>query len=117
MRNKRYLFLGACALIGSLLLIGCNAQDVHNLSQDLGQTAQHTGEALNNAKLAASVNSVLIQRKGVDMSGLHVEAKDGVVTLGGHVRSTHERKLIVETVESVRGVNKVINNLHVQSGS
>ncbi len=116
MRNRSRLFLSSgCALAAILLLTGCNPQDARNLSQDLGRTAQHTGQALGNARLAASVNSVLLQRKGVDMSGLHVEAQDGVVTLGGHVRSAQERRIVVETVKGVRGVEKVVNNLRIQS--
>jgi osmotically-inducible protein OsmY len=109
----RTLFI-LSALCGSALLIGCNPQDAQNLTQDTRQLAEHTGQALGSASLAAKVNTVLSIRKGVDMSGLHVEAKGGVVTLGGHVRNAEERRRIVDTVEGIRGVDKVVDNLHIQ---
>ncbi|HLV78716.1 MAG TPA: BON domain-containing protein [Chthonomonadaceae bacterium] len=105
---------GMMLLAAALGLAGCNPQDTQNLSVDTRHIAQDTGQALGNAKLAASVNTVLALRKGVDMSGLHVDVKDGVVTLGGHVRNAAERRRVVDTVENTRGVDKVINNLRIQ---
>lgn len=102
------------SIVAVALLAGCNPEDARNLKQDVGNVAQHTGQSLGNAKLAASVNTVLALRKGVNMSGLHVEAKDGVVTLGGHVRNAEERRRVVETVQGIRGVDKVINKLRIQ---
>jgi osmotically-inducible protein OsmY len=114
MRVRQAVWGSVCALALLAGLAGCNPEDARNLKQDVGSVTQHTGESLGNAKLAASVNTVLALRKGVDMSGLHVEAKDGVVTLGGHVRNAEERRRVVETVQGIRGVDKVINKLRVQ---
>lgn len=111
-RKPIYFYVGAAALLGGLS--GCNPRDASNLSQDTKQIAQHTGEAVGSATLAAKVNTVLSLRKGVDMSGLHVDAQDGVVTLGGTVRNAEERTRIVDTVQNTRGVDKVINNLKVK---
>lgn len=106
---------GACAaLVGLGLLAGCNPRDAENLTQDTRQAVEHTGQALGSAKVAASVNAVLALCKGVDMSGLHVEAQDGVVTISGHVRSEEEKKIISETVPHIRGVDKFINKLRIQ---
>jgi osmotically-inducible protein OsmY len=103
--------LAASLLIG---LSGCNPQDASNLSKDTAHLAKDTGEALGSATLAGKVNTVLSLRKGVDMSGIHIDAaSDGVVTLGGHVRNTEERQRVVETVNGIRGVDKVIDNLKV----
>src|SRR5438132_266910 len=100
-----------------LLLIpfvgGCNTRDAGNLAQDARSLSQHTGQAIGSASLAAKVNTVLSLRKGVDMSGLHVEAQDGVVTVSGHVRNVEERKRVVETINNTRGVEKVINKLRI----
>src|SRR5689334_21781143 len=92
-------------LVTIFFLAGCNPQDAQNLTQDTRQLAQHTGQALGSASLAAKVNSALAMRKGVDMSGLHVDVQGGTVTLGGHVRNREERTRIVDTVEGVRGVD------------
>lgn len=107
------------ALIAAVLLpigiAGCNAQDAGSLSQDVGKIAHDTGTAAGNAQLAARVNSVLIQRKGVDMSGLHIDVKDGVVTVGGHVRDENEKRIVLNTLNDTRGVNKVIDNLRIEN--
>lgn len=95
-------------------IAGCNSRDAGNLAQDARSLAQHSGQALGSASLAAKVNTVLSLRKGVDMSGLHVEAQDGVVTLSGHVRNAEERRRVVQTVDGIRGVNKIVNKLRVQ---
>jgi len=96
------------AFLAAVLLAGCNSEDARHLSQDTRQLAQHAGESLGNAGLAGKVNTVLSLRKGVDMSGLHVEAKDGAVTLSGHVRDAAERQRVVETVNGIRGVERVV---------
>jgi hyperosmotically inducible periplasmic protein len=108
--------LRGCVLLGilSTLLWGCNPQDADNLKRDTGQLARTTGESLKNASVAAKVNGVLSVWKGVDMSGLHVEAKDGVVTLGGHVRTKQEKAIVENVVRQIRGVDKVISQLRVQ---
>ena len=93
---------------------GCNQRDAGNLAQDARSISRHTGQALGSASLAAKVNTVLSLRKGVDMSGLHVDAQDGVVTLSGHVRNIQERRRIVQTVNGIRGVDKVVDRMRIQ---
>ncbi len=104
--------LGAtlAGLTAVALLTGCNSQDAKNITNDTRTLAGHASESLGNAQLATRVNSVLVQRKGIDMSGLHVETKDGVVTVSGHVRNQQEKKLVVETVDGTRGVDKVVTD-------
>ena len=113
MRYKAILRTSA-GLILLATLAGCNSEDARNLGQDTRQLAQHTGKAVGNASLVGKVSTVLSLRKGVDMSGLHIEAEGGVVTLSGHVRNTEEEKRIRDTVDGVRGVDKVIDNMRVQ---
>jgi osmotically-inducible protein OsmY len=108
----KWMILPAVAL--AVATAGCNTRDAGNLAQDARALAQHSGQALGSASLAAKVNTVLSLRKGVDMSGLHVEAQDGVVTLSGHVRNAEERRRIVQTVDGIRGVDKIVNRLQVQ---
>ena len=108
------ILLGVVLPAAVLGLAGCNPQDTQNLSVDTRHIAQDTGQALGNAKLAASVNTVLALRKGVDMSGLHIDVKDGVVTAGGHVRNAAEHRRVLDTIENTRGVNRVVDHLRVQ---
>jgi osmotically-inducible protein OsmY len=98
-----------------MLLAGCNPGDARDIAQDTGKLAKTTAKAAGNASVAASVNTVLSLRKGVDMSGLHIEAEGGTVTVGGHVRNAEEKKRVLETVDGIRGVEKVIDKLNVKS--
>ena len=105
--------MGALLLIG--LLTGCNPQDAKNLGQDTATLAKDTTQALGSATLASKVNTVLSLRKGVDMSGLHIDAKDGTVTLSGHVRNSEEKKRVIDTVDGIRGVDTLLSkDLRVQ---
>ena len=79
-------------------LVGCNANDAKELSQDAGKLAKTATKAVGNGQLAARVNVALANRKGVDMSGLHIEAENGIVTVGGHVRNAEEKKRVWEVV-------------------
>jgi hyperosmotically inducible protein len=108
--NVRPIFLApAC-----LLLIACNAQDAADLKHDVGQVAKTATRAAGNAQLVARANATLAQTKGVDVSGLHIEATGGTVTVGGHVRTAEEKRKVVATVGDIRGVDKVVDQLRVE---
>lgn len=97
------------------LLAGCNSQDAKNLGHDTAAIAKDTTHALGSATLAGKVNSVLALRKGVDMSGLHIEAENGTVTISGHVRNKEEKQRVIDTVDGIRGVDKIVSkDLRVQ---
>lgn len=97
-------------------LVGCNANDAKELSQDAGKLAKTATKAVGNGQLAARVNVALANRKGVDMSGLHIEAENGIVTVGGHVRNAEEKKRVLDTVEDQRDVKKVVDKLRIEKG-
>ena len=63
----------------------------------------------------AYVEEIPSSKKGVDMSGMHIEASGGKVMLSGHVRNKEERQRVVETVDGIRGVDTVeAKDLRVQ---
>lgn len=98
----------------ALLLIACNSQDAADLKRDVGQVAKTATRAAGNAQLVARANATLAQRKGVDVSGLHLEATGGTLTVGGHVRSKEEKATVLQTVKEIRGVDKVVDQLRVE---
>lgn len=115
MRRAIPILHAACGLACLPLLAGCNAQDARNIAQDTGRIAKDAGAAAGNAQLAARVNTTLAQRKGVHFDGLHVEASGGVVTISGHVNDANEKRIVRETVEGIRGVDKLdISQLKTQ---
>jgi osmotically-inducible protein OsmY len=97
----------------ALLLAGCNREDAGSLARDVGQITHDATKAADNVQLSARVYSVLGQRKGIDLKGLHIDTAHGVVTVGGHVRDAHEKHLVLQTVRDTRGVDKVVDNLHI----
>jgi|SRR6185312_7162561 len=106
------------ALLASMVFAlgapGCNSTDTNNLKHDVGNLAQNGKQALSNAGLVARVNATLIEIKGVNVQGLHVEAEQGVVTLGGHVGSAQEEQTVVQTTKNIKGVTSVVDHLRVQ---
>lgn len=99
----------------ALLLVGCNSKDAAELSHDAGQLAKTAVRSAGNAQLVARIEGALAQRKGVDVSGLHIENTGGTVTVGGHVRSAKEKSLVISTVEGIRGVEKVVDKLRIEA--
>ncbi len=105
------MILGAVAM--TVGLAGCNSEDASNLTQDVGKIAKDAGSAAGNAQLVARINAELTQRKGVDMSGLHITATNGVVTVGGHVRDQGEKHKVLQTINDIRGVSNVVDQLRI----
>jgi osmotically-inducible protein OsmY len=102
------LGLGLIVVVASVIA-GCNSQDADNLKKDATGFAKDAGQALGGLTLAGKVNTALALRKDVDTSGLHVEAKDGVVTVSGHVKTSDEKGRIFDVINNTVGVDKVIN--------
>lgn len=100
-------------LFVGLLCQGCNPADTKELSSDAGKLAKTATRAAGNAQLVARVSAVLASKKGVSMEGLHIEATQGIVTVGGHVRNPQERIRVMETVREVQGVDGAIDKLRI----
>ena len=101
--------------LAALLCIGCNPEDASELKRDAGALAKTTGKVLSNGQLATRVNAALANTKDIDMKGLHIESKDGVITVGGHVDSAAEKRRVLDTVKNVKGVEKVVDQLRIES--
>jgi len=101
-------------LAAALIAVGCNSQDATDLKRDVGQVAKTATRAAGNAQLVVRANATLAQRKGVDLSGLHLEATGSTLTVGGHVKSKEEKATVLATVKEIRGVDKVVDELRIQ---
>jgi len=107
--------LGLTLVVAVAVLAGCNSQDANNLSKDASNLAQDAGKSISGLNLAGKVNTALLLRKDVDISGLHIEAKDGVVTVTGHVKTSDEKGRVFDVINNTVGVDKVIDtDLRVQ---
>lgn len=111
MKRTLYVLAAAVALAA---LVACNPTDAKDLTQDAGKLAESAGRAAANAGVAAKVNTHLGLRKDIDMTGLHIEAEGGTVTVGGHVHSTADKTKVLQIAKLTRGVEKVIDDLRVE---
>lgn len=101
-------------LVVVLVLGGCNATDAADLKGDAGKLAESAARSAVNASVVAKVNTALSLRKGVHMEGLHIEGEAGTITVGGHVRTAAEKKLVLEIARETRGVEKLVDKLRVE---
>lgn len=60
------------------------------------------------------VNDRLTQHGGIDARNIHVDVKNGEVTLTGTVASRKQKRMAEDVVDSVPGVEDIHNNLKVQ---
>lgn len=104
----------AIAVLVTLVLAGCNPTDTKDLAQDGGKVAETALRAASNAGVAAKVNTMLGLHKDVNLSGLHIEADGGTVTVSGHMGSAKEKKLVLDLANKTRGVDKVVDKLRVE---
>jgi hypothetical protein len=65
------------------------------------------------AKISTDIQGNFSQDSGLSTKHLTVEAKDGIVTLGGFVDNTAQRDAASRQAASVAGVRTVVNNLQV----
>ncbi len=63
--------------------------------------------------MARRVEFALFSTRAIDLDLVQVQVDDGVVTLGGVVRSRAEKLLAERTAREVEGVRQVVNNLQV----
>lgn len=98
----------------ALSLCACNPQDASDLGDSVEDLAKTSAKAAGNASVAGKVNLALSLRKGVHMEFLHIEAKGGTVTVGGHVTTKAEHDLILKIAQETRGVEKVIDDLRIE---
>ena len=110
----RFKIWALCMASLGLWLAGCNSEDMKNLKSDTQQLGKDIGPTVGNAALAAKVNTHLTMHKGIDISGLHVEASGKTVTISGHVRDEGMRKKVVNAIQETTGVEQVVNKLNLQ---
>ncbi|MCB0826636.1 MAG: BON domain-containing protein [Armatimonadetes bacterium] len=101
-------------LVLAVCVVGCNSKDANDITRDAGKLAETTVRSVANATVAVKVNTALSLRKGVHMENLHIESEGSTVTIGGHVETSSEKKLIMEIAKETRGVEKVVDDLRVE---
>ncbi len=103
-------------LAGRLAANTDGVREVHNLLSvssadsaaiDLGSTTKDAGAAISDAWITSKVISSFLYSRNLDGLKISVDTQDGMVSLGGTVRSSTEKDLAVETARNIRGVRGV----------
>lgn len=68
-------------------------------------------------RIREEVNDALEDEHGVDASDIEVQVQGGEVTLTGTVRDRQQKRWAEETVEHLRGVRDIHNQIRVQQGN
>ncbi|ANQ84952.1 BON domain-containing protein [Azoarcus olearius] len=108
--NSRRSFLGAVLAATTLATVGGTALAEGTKARDGDRSA---GEYVDDKTLETKVKSTLIATEEVKARNIEVQARNGVVTLGGTVHSSAEAELAVTKAKSVSGVKTVNSNLRV----
>jgi hyperosmotically inducible protein len=90
--------------------IGDTASDV---GKKIGDTASNVVESIDDASITALVKATLLYHRSTSALNTTVEARDGVVKLGGTARNASEKELATKYVKDVYGVKSVVNNMAV----
>ena len=69
--------------------------------------ANQAGDAISDAWITSKVKSSFLFSSNLDGLDISVDTKGGEVTLSGHVNTSAEKDLAVETAENIRGVDSV----------
>lgn len=72
------------------------------------------GDKIDDASVTALVKMTLLYHRSTSGLNTTVEAKDGVVTLGGTARNAAEKDLAGKFAGDVRGVERVVNNMIIE---
>jgi hyperosmotically inducible protein len=75
------------------------------------------GQATKDSAITAKVKTKLAAQKGLSSFDIHVETKDGVVTLSGAVDNKAQVELAEKVVAGTKGVTSVSNTLEAKASS
>jgi osmotically-inducible protein OsmY len=76
---------------------------------------RQAGRNLDDAALSAAVETAIAGQAGLNVFHIGATARDGVVTLTGTVSSRAIAATALATARHVRGVKRIVDELHVRS--
>lgn len=88
-------------------------KSVNNELRLRGEGTRSVGEYLDDAMITAGIKTKFLSQKGLSSLKLHVETKDGIVTLSGETDSQEHSVLAGRVARSADGVKKVENHISI----
>ncbi len=108
MKNK-----GVCFAI---LILALGVGFVPALSGCAATKGETTGQYVDDASITTSVKTKMAADNTATLTRVSVETVRGTVYLTGIVDSIQTKQRAAELAGQVKGVNRVVNNLQIQSG-
>ena len=99
------------------LLQGCAAVVVGGAGAGgyyVGKDKRKFRTIMNDAGITTTINSKLVNTKGVSTFDINVDTYNGIVRLYGHVPSGKIKHKVIKICKSVEGVRKVISKLVIK---
>jgi hyperosmotically inducible protein len=87
---------------------------VEDTDLTVGSVGPSVAQSVDDAGLAAKVEGAMVAQAGVNVSGVGVKTKAGVVTLTGHVPTAAIKSTMVEAAKKASGVRNVIDQIVVK---
>ena len=96
--------------------VAVNPHAAATSGRDQGQTttekaASKTGEVFEDSAITADVKTKFLAEPGVSGLDIHVDTKNGVVTLSGNVNSKAEETKAISIARGSKGVKRVVNHM------
>jgi osmotically-inducible protein OsmY len=101
-------------LLPALALCGCVAAVVGSGGGYSDGQGGQTAAARADAQLSGAVHARLAAEKGLPAGAISVAARDGMVTLHGHVATAVQRATAERVARTVPGVKVVVSELEVK---
>lgn len=99
-----------------LLTLGLSTAVVQGQSTPSGQSTAQVRTDIADSWITTKIQAAYFMDADIKSRTIDVTTKDGVVTLTGTVRSSHERDQAVSIAKTIDGVKQVMDRLVVESG-
>ncbi len=87
--------------------------DITKVEKNAGQAIDGAGDTISDAWIHAKVSTSLNFTRSLNVDGLDVNCKNGVITLSGVAHSRSDKELAGEITKDIKGVKVVNNNIRV----
>jgi len=81
---------------------------------NIEEKADTAGQVITDAAITSDIKAKFLVEPGIPGTKIDVDTQNGVVTLGGTVKSQAEAEKAISIASVSSGVKRVVNNLRVQ---
>jgi hyperosmotically inducible protein len=89
-------------------------QDIHKVENQVDKSVREGRAAVSDASITAKLKTEMWKDGMLRANDIHVETNNGVITLGGTVRTESERARALDLAKSMYGANGVEDEMRVR---